>query len=134
MVAKPRTIGLEDLLKQVSLEERIYRHRCVEAWAMTVPWTGFPLAGLVKLAEPSAGAQYLKFTTLADHKTMPGLAESWYPWPYIEGVTMAEATNELAFLVGRHVRQDHAAAGRRAPPGRRCRGNTASSRPNRSSR
>lgn len=98
MVAKPRTIGLEDLLRQVTLEERIYRHRCVEAWAMTVPWTGFPLAELVRLAEPTAGAKFLVFTSLADQKTMPGLRQNWYPWPYIEGVTLAEATNELAFL------------------------------------
>jgi sulfoxide reductase catalytic subunit YedY len=98
MVAQPRTIALEDLLKQVTLEERVYRHRCVEAWAMTVPWTGFPLAALVKLAEPASGAKYLRFTTLADHKTMPGLTHGWYPWPYTEGVTLAEATNELSFL------------------------------------
>jgi sulfoxide reductase catalytic subunit YedY len=98
MVARPRSIGLEDLLKQVALEERVYRHRCVEAWAMTVPWTGFPMADLVKLAEPTASAKYLRFTTLADHKTMPGLSQSWYAWPYIEGVTLAEATNELAFI------------------------------------
>ncbi len=98
LVAKPRTIALEDLLKQESLEERIYRHRCVEAWAMTVPWTGFPLAALVKLADPLSSARYLRFTTLADRKAMPGLEQPWYPWPYIEGVTMAEATNELAFL------------------------------------
>jgi sulfoxide reductase catalytic subunit YedY len=98
MVKTPRTIALEDLLKQVNLEERIYRHRCVEAWAMTVPWTGFPMADLVKLAEPLGSATYLKFTTLADDKTMPGLHETWYPWPYIEGVTMQEAMNEMAFL------------------------------------
>jgi sulfoxide reductase catalytic subunit YedY len=98
MVAKPRTLGLDDLLKQVSLEERVYRHRCVEAWAMTVPWTGFPLADLVKLAEPQAGAKFVVFTTLADKATMPGLRQSWYPWPYIEGLTLQEATNELAFL------------------------------------
>ena len=98
MVAKPRSIALEDLLKQVHLEERVYRHRCVEAWAMTVPWTGFPMAELVKLAEPTSSAKYLRFTTLMDRKTMPGLTQSWYPWPYIEGVTLAEATNELAFL------------------------------------
>jgi sulfoxide reductase catalytic subunit YedY len=98
MVDQRRTIALEDLLKQVSLEERVYRHRCVEAWAMTVPWIGFPLADLVKLAGPQAGAQYLEFTTLADRKTMPGLAQNWYPWPYVEGCTLAEATNELAFL------------------------------------
>ncbi|OJY63367.1 MAG: mononuclear molybdenum enzyme YedY [Rhodospirillales bacterium 70-18] len=98
MVEKPRAIGLEDLLKQVKLEERIYRHRCVEAWAMTVPWTGFPLADLVKLAAPLASAKYMVFTTLADSKTMPGLRQSFYPWPYTEGVTMQEAANELAFL------------------------------------
>ena len=98
MLAKPRTIGLDDLLKQVSLEERVYRHRCVEAWAMTVPWVGFPLADLVKLAEPASGAKYVVFTTLADKATMPGLRQSWYPWPYTEGVTMDEAMNELAFL------------------------------------
>ncbi|HET8997376.1 MAG TPA: protein-methionine-sulfoxide reductase catalytic subunit MsrP [Acetobacteraceae bacterium] len=98
MVRTPRTIGLDDLLKQVSLEERVYRHRCVEAWAMTVPWTGFPLADLVRLAEPLGSATYLKFTTLADPKQMPGLHKPWYPWPYTEGLTMQEAMNELAFL------------------------------------
>lgn len=98
MVSKPRTIGFEDLMKQVKLEERVYRHRCVEAWAMTVPWVGFPLADFVKLAEPLSSAKYLVFTTLADRKTMPGLRQSFYPWPYTEGVTMQEAANELAFL------------------------------------
>ncbi|MBN9509821.1 MAG: protein-methionine-sulfoxide reductase catalytic subunit MsrP [Alphaproteobacteria bacterium] len=98
MVKTPRTLGLEDLLKQVKLEERVYRHRCVEAWAMTVPWIGFPLADLVKLAEPLGSATYVKFTTLADPKTMPGLHKPWYPWPYTEGLTMQEATNDLAFL------------------------------------
>lgn len=98
MVDKPRKIGLEDLLKQVKLEERIYRHRCVEAWAMTVPWTGFPLADLVKLAAPQGGAKYVKFTSLADPKTMPGLRQSFYPWPYVEGLTMAEAMNDMTFM------------------------------------
>lgn len=98
MVAKPRTIDIDDLLKQVQLEERVYRHRCVEAWAMTVPWTGFPLSALVKLADPQAAAKYVVFETIQD-KTMPGLDAPFYPWPYIEGLTMAEATNDLAFLV-----------------------------------
>jgi sulfoxide reductase catalytic subunit YedY len=98
VVAQPRRLALEDLLKQVTLEERVYRHRCVEAWAMTVPWVGFPLSELVRLAEPLAGARYLQFTTLADPKTMPGLRQSWYPWPYVEGCTIEEAANELAFL------------------------------------
>jgi sulfoxide reductase catalytic subunit YedY len=98
MVKQPRTIAYDDLLKQVSLEERVYRHRCVEAWAMTVPWTGFPLTDLVKLAEPLSSAKYIVFTTAAQPDTMPGLRQSWYPWPYTEGLTMQEAANELPFL------------------------------------
>ena len=98
MVAKPRTVGVDELLKQVGLEQRVYRHRCVEAWAMTVPWTGIPLAAVVKMAEPAAGVKYVKFTTLSDEKVMPGLRQSWYPWPYTEGLTMQEAMNELSFL------------------------------------
>jgi sulfoxide reductase catalytic subunit YedY len=106
MVNKPRTIAFEDLMKQVSLEERVYRHRCVEAWSIVVPWIGFPMADLVKLADPLASAQYLKFTTLADEKTMPGLRETWYPWPYVEGVTLQEAMNEVAFItVGMYGKQ-----------------------------
>ena len=99
LVAKPKTIDLDDLMKQVRLEERIYRHRCVEGWAMTVPWSGFRLSDLVRIAEPSASAKYIAIETLADPKSMPGLRMSAFEWPYIEGVTMAEAGNELAFLV-----------------------------------
>ncbi len=98
MVAKPRTIDIDDLLKQVQLEERVYRHRCVETWAMTVPWTGFPLSQLVKLADPLGSAKYVVFQTAQDPKTMPGLDSPFYPWPYIEGVTMEEAANDLAFI------------------------------------
>jgi sulfoxide reductase catalytic subunit YedY len=98
MVEKPRTIGIDDLLKQVQLEERVYRHRCVEGWAMTVPWTGFPLSALVRIAAPTASAKYVAFETLADPKTMPGLRIAAFEWPYVEGLTMAEATNDLAFL------------------------------------
>jgi sulfoxide reductase catalytic subunit YedY len=98
MVSKPKTIGFEDILKQVSLEERTYRHRCVETWAMTVPWVGFPLSKLLAMAEPNASAKYVVFTTLADKKTMPGLGQRFYPWPYTEGLTMQEAANELAFI------------------------------------
>ncbi len=98
MVANPRTIDIDDLFKQVKFEERIYRHRCVETWAMTVPWTGFPLAQLVKLADPQGSAKYVAFQTDEDDKVMPGLGAPFYPWPYIEGVTMAEAMNDLAFI------------------------------------
>jgi sulfoxide reductase catalytic subunit YedY len=99
MVDKPRKLDLDDLLKQVSVEERIYRHRCVEGWAMTVPWTGFPLSALVKLVEPTASAKYIAFETQADPKTMPGLRISAFDWPYVEGVTMAEAMNDMSFMV-----------------------------------
>ena len=99
LVEQPKTIDLDDLLKKVQLEERVYRHRCVEGWAMTVPWTGFQLSQLVKMAAPTAAAKYVAFETLADPKTMPGLRMSAFDWPYIEGCTIAEANNELAFLV-----------------------------------
>ncbi len=98
LVTTPKTIGFDDLMRQVQLEERVYRHRCVEGWAMTVPWTGFPLGDLVRLADPTSAAKYIAFTTLADPKTMPGLRSSQFEWPYVEGITMAEAMNELPFL------------------------------------
>ena len=99
MVEKPRKMDLDDLLKQVRLEERVYRHRCVEGWGMTVPWTGFPLSALVKIAAPTASAKYVVFETLNDPKTMPGVRGSSFDWPYIEGCTMAEANTDLAFMV-----------------------------------
>jgi len=98
MVGTPRSMDLDDILKQVQLEERVYRHRCVEGWAMTVPWTGFPLKDLVSIAGPMASARYVVMETLADPKTMPGLRISSFEWPYVEGVTMAEANNDLAFI------------------------------------
>ncbi|HXP30764.1 MAG TPA: protein-methionine-sulfoxide reductase catalytic subunit MsrP [Stellaceae bacterium] len=99
MVEKPMTIAIDDLLKQMPLEERLYRHRCVEAWSMAVPWSGFPLKSLVDLAKPLGSAKYLQMETFQDPKVAPGQHKFWYPWPYVEGLTMAEATNELAFLV-----------------------------------
>jgi sulfoxide reductase catalytic subunit YedY len=97
MVKQPQTLGIDDLLKKVSLEERIYRHRCVEAWAMTVPWTGFPLSQLLKIAEPLGSARYVVFTTAQD-KVMSGLDAPFYPWPYVDGLTIKEAANDLAFI------------------------------------
>ncbi|HEY1502753.1 MAG TPA: protein-methionine-sulfoxide reductase catalytic subunit MsrP [Stellaceae bacterium] len=99
MVEKPLTMGIDDLLKQVQLEERLYRHRCVEAWSMAVPWTGFPLKALIDIAKPLSGATYLDMTTFKDASMAPGQKRSFfYPWPYVEGLTMAEANNELAFI------------------------------------
>jgi sulfoxide reductase catalytic subunit YedY len=100
LVEKEFEIGIDDLLKQVSLEERVYRFRCVEAWAMTVPWSGFPMKQLVELAKPLSGAKYVQMQTIAEDKAqMPGLRQFWYPWPYTEGLTIEEATNEMAFMV-----------------------------------
>ena len=98
MVETPRTIDLDDIIKQVSVEERVYRHRCVEGWGMTVPWTGFALKDLVAQCKPLASAKYIQFETLNDPKTMSGVRSSQFEWPYVEGVTMAEAANDLSFL------------------------------------
>ena len=99
MVEKPIEIGIDDLLKKMPLEERLYRHRCVEAWSMAVPWSGFPMAALVAFAKPLGSAKYVRMETFLDPATAPGQKQFWYPWPYVEGVTMAEANNDLAFMV-----------------------------------
>jgi sulfoxide reductase catalytic subunit YedY len=99
LVEKPQEVAIDDLLKAMPLEERLYRHRCVEAWSMAVPWTGFPLKALIDYAKPAASAKYVKMETFLDAKMAPGQRQFFYPWPYVEGLTMAEATNELAFLV-----------------------------------
>ncbi|RCK42423.1 protein-methionine-sulfoxide reductase catalytic subunit MsrP [Thalassospira xiamenensis] len=98
MVEKPIEIDFEDLVRKMPLEERVYRFRCVEAWAMTVPWTGFPMKALVDYAKPLSGAKYIEMQTAEQKDTMPGLRQFWYPWPYIEGLTISEATNELAMI------------------------------------
>ena len=99
MVAKPMQIGIDDLMKKMPLEERLYRHRCVETWSMAVPWSGFALKELVKVAEPQAGAKYLRLETFMNPEVAPEQKAPWYPWPYVEGVTIEEATNDLAFMV-----------------------------------
>ena len=99
LVETEMQIDADDLIAKIGgLEERLYRHRCVEAWAMAVPWTGLPLANLVKLAQPRPEAKYLRMETFFDPTVAMGQKQSWYPWPYVEGLTLEEATNELAFL------------------------------------
>jgi sulfoxide reductase catalytic subunit YedY len=98
LVEQPQIVAIDDLLKQMPLEERLYRHRCVEAWSMAVPWSGFPLKALVEFAKPKSEATYLRMETFLDPEVAVGQRASWYPWPYVEGLTMAEATNELAFI------------------------------------
>lgn len=99
LVEKPKTYDIDDLIKLMPLEERLYRLRCVEAWAMAVPWTGFPLYELVKLSRPLSSARYIKMTTFYNKKWAPQQRfKIWQPWPYTEGLTMDEAANELAFM------------------------------------
>lgn len=100
MVEKPIKIDIDDLMAKMTLEERLYRHRCVEAWSMTVPWIGFPLRKLVEMAAPTAGVKYLRMETFNDSAAARGIkTQPWYPWPYVEGMTLDEAKNDLAFLV-----------------------------------
>ncbi|MDJ0950236.1 MAG: protein-methionine-sulfoxide reductase catalytic subunit MsrP [Alphaproteobacteria bacterium] len=100
LVEKEITIGIDELIRRMPLEERIYRFRCVEAWAMVVPWSGFPMKALVDFAKPLGSAKYVRMETFL----MPEISSAQrrgfgYPWPYVEGLTMAEATNELTLLV-----------------------------------
>lgn len=97
--AKPRTWGIEELEREMPVEERLYRHRCVEAWAMAVPWLGFPLAEVLRRAEPTAKARFVRFVSVNRAGEMPGIRFSGnYPWPYYEGLRLDEAMNPLAFL------------------------------------
>jgi len=98
-VAKPAVWHLEDILKGQTLEDRIYRHRCVEAWSMVIPWVGFPLADFIKRVQPTSKAKYIEFTTLADSAQMPGLRIPSLRWPYVEGLRMDEAMHPLTILV-----------------------------------
>ncbi len=97
-VEKPGTYTLEDILKPHSLEERVYRLRCVEAWSMVVPWVGFPLADLIKRFAPTSKAKFVEFVTLYDPEQMPGQRRRVLDWPYVEGLRMDEAMHPLAIL------------------------------------
>ena len=98
MVAKPQVIDIDRLRKLFPLEERVYRLRCVEGWSMVIPWVGFPLAALIKLADPLGKAKYVAFETLNDPKQMPGLRSSVLQWPYVEGLRLDEALHPLAMI------------------------------------
>jgi methionine sulfoxide reductase catalytic subunit len=97
-VKKAKTYDIDALTKIAPLEERIYRLRCVEAWSMVIPWVGFPLNALVKLAEPTGNAKYIQFVTLLDPKRMPGQKFPVLEWPYVEGLRMDEAMHPLTIL------------------------------------
>jgi sulfoxide reductase catalytic subunit YedY len=99
LVEKPREVDIDTLLKAVKLEERLYRLRCVEAWSMTIPWTGFPMKQLLDFARPLSGAKYVRMETFLEPKIAPGQRQTWFPWPFVDGCTIEEAANELAFMV-----------------------------------
>jgi len=99
LVEQERKISVDELLRQMPREERLYRHRCVEAWSMTVPWSGFALRALVDFARPLNDAKFVRFETFMNRDVAPGQRQGWFPWPFTEGLTMAEATHDLAFMV-----------------------------------
>ncbi|HWP85776.1 MAG TPA: protein-methionine-sulfoxide reductase catalytic subunit MsrP [Terriglobia bacterium] len=100
LVRKPRTIDLDELIRRLPLEERLYRHRCIEGWSMAVPWTGFPFQSLLALVEPASAARYVVLTSFYRPEQAEGQRlRKQYPWPMRAAVTLPEAMNELAFLV-----------------------------------
>jgi len=98
LVKTPKTLDIDAILKQNPLEERIYRHRCVEGWSMVIPWVGFPLGNLLKQMEPQGKAQYVEFTTVFRPSEMPGQSKAVLDWPYVEGLRLDEAMHPLAIL------------------------------------
>jgi len=120
LVEREKTLDVDELIRRMPIEERLYRLRCVEAWSMTIPWTGFPLAELVRFAAPTSGARYLRMETFLDPEVAPGQTQPWNPWPYIEGLTLEEAGNELAFIAigtyGHAALKQHGAPLRLAVP------------------
>lgn len=98
LVKKPKTLGMEDILKLAPLEERIYRLRCVEGWSMVIPWLGFPLASLLRQVEPLGSAKYVEFITALQPDTMPGIRRGVLDWPYTEGLRLDEAMHPLTIM------------------------------------
>jgi sulfoxide reductase catalytic subunit YedY len=98
MVAKPAEYDIDDFIKPYQLEERVYRFRCVEAWSAVVPWIGIPLKSVVDRLQPTSKAKYIEFTTLYDTGQYPYQREDILPWPYLEGLRLDEARNELSLL------------------------------------
>ena len=98
-INNPKTYDIDDLVRRFPLEERLYRFRCVEAWSMAVPWTGFPMSALIRDADPKADAKYVRMVTAYRPREMPGIvSQPHYDWPYEEAMTLDEAMNELALF------------------------------------
>ena len=98
LVKKPFDINLEDILKKITIEDRVYRLRCVEAWSMVIPWQGFPLSKLIELAKPLDSAKFIQFVTVLRPEEMPGQKRRFLKWPYVEGLRMDEALHPLTIL------------------------------------
>ncbi|HEY0738626.1 MAG TPA: protein-methionine-sulfoxide reductase catalytic subunit MsrP [Herpetosiphonaceae bacterium] len=98
MVEKPQTFAIEDLMKQFPSEERIYRLRCVEGWSMVIPWQGFSLGKLLAAVAPTSTARYVRFETVERPEEMPGQRDDYFRWPYVEGLRLDEAMNDLTIL------------------------------------
>src|SRR5262245_2451389 len=97
-VHRPLELDADALIRRYPLEERVYRMRCVETWSMVIPWIGFPLAALLRDAEPTSQARYAAFTTLYDPEQMPGQRSGFLSWPYVEGLRLDEAMHPLTIL------------------------------------
>ncbi len=120
MVEKPIKIDFDSLVKDMPLEERLYRHRCVETWSFAAPWTGFPMKALIDFAKPTSNAKYVVMKSFMNPEVAEAQNEFWVPWPYTEGLTIEEATNDLAFMVtgayGKPLRKQNGAPLRLATP------------------
>jgi methionine sulfoxide reductase catalytic subunit len=97
-VRKPRSFAIDDILKMAPLEERVFRHRCVEGWSMVIPWVGFPLSEFIKRCDITGNAKFVEFYTLADPEQMPYVRVPFLDWPYMESIRLDEALNPLATL------------------------------------
>ena len=99
LVHKPKTLDVYKIIQAMPLEQRVYRLRCVETWSAIIPWSGFALRELIKLSNPLSTARYVKFKTFINPNVAPGQKNHfWEPWPYVEGLSMPEAMNNLAFM------------------------------------
>ena len=98
LINNPQVVDLEKILNKVTIEDRVYRLRCVEAWSMVIPWQGFPLSEIIKIADPLSSAKFVQFVTVFRPEEMPGQKRRLLPWPYVEGLRMDEAMHPLTIL------------------------------------
>jgi sulfoxide reductase catalytic subunit YedY len=98
LVENPGVLSIEEIRDRYPTEERVYRMRCVEGWSMVIPWQGFPLARLLEDIKPTADAKYVRFEAIYDPENLPGQGNRYFPWPYVEGLRLDEAYNDLAII------------------------------------